>query len=418
MFARFNLKTFAVLLLLAVVGLAACTPAAGPAVPTPVPTSVPAPTQVPPAVVPTEVPPTAAPTAAAPVAKPVTLQVVQNDKLGKFIADGDGRTLYLFTKDSPNTSNCYDKCEQSWPPVVPAGQPTLMDGVSTASISTTVRKDGSTQLTYNGWPLYYFAKDQAAGDVNGQAVGKVWWVVSGEGNPIRPASLVLTQTEKLGNVMADSNGRTLYLYTKDTPNTSNCYAKCEVAWPPLLTIDQPTLGDGVSTALISTTLRKDGSTQLTYNGWPLYYFFKDQAAGDINGQAVGKVWWVVSGEGNPIKPATLMVTQTEKLGKILVDGDGRTLYGFTKDTKDTSSCSDKCEQAWPPLLQTDKPTVGDGVDASLLGTTTRKDGTIQVTYNGMPLYYFFKDQAPGDTNGQKVGDVWFVVTPDGKLIEK
>ena len=418
MFARFNLKTFAVLLLLAVVGLAACTPAAGPAAPTPVPTSVPAPTQVPPAVVPTEVPPTAAPTAAAPVAKPVTLQVVQNDKLGKFIADGDGRTLYLFTKDSPNTSNCYDKCEQSWPPVVPAGQPTLMDGVSTASISTTVRKDGSTQLTYNGWPLYYFAKDQAAGDVNGQAVGKVWWVVSGEGNPIRPASLVLTQTEKLGNVMADSNGRTLYLYTKDTPNTSNCYAKCEVAWPPLLTIDQPTLGDGVSTALISTTLRKDGSTQLTYNGWPLYYFFKDQAAGDINGQAVGKVWWVVSGEGNPIKPATLMVTQTEKLGKILVDGDGRTLYGFTKDTKDTSNCSDKCEQAWPPLLQTDKPTVGDGVDASLLGTTTRKDCTIQVTYNGMPLYYFFKDQAPGDTNGQKVGDVWFVVAPDGKLVEK
>jgi len=422
MFARFNLKTFAVLLLLAVVGLAACTPAANFTAPPPVSTSVPAPTEVPPAPAPTEVPPaaapTAAPTVAAPVAKPVTLQVVQNDKLGKFIADGDGHTLYLLTKDSPNTSNCYDKCAQSWPPLVPAGQPTLMDGVSTASISTTVRKDGSTQLTYNGWPLYYFAKDQAAGDTNGQAVGQVWWVVSGEGNPIKPASLVLTQTEKLGNVMADSNGRTLYLYTKDTPNTSNCYAKCEVAWPPLLTIDQPTLGDGVSTALISTTLRKDGSAQLTYNGWPLYYFFKDQAAGDINGQAVGKVWWVVSGEGNPIKPATLMVTQTEKLGKILVDGDGRTLYGFTKDTKDTSNCSDKCEQAWPPLLQTDKPTVGDGVDASLLGTTTRKDGTIQVTYNGMPLYYFFKDLAPGDTNGQKVGDVWFVVAPDGKLVEK
>ena len=126
---------------------------------------------------------------------------------------------------------------------------------------------------------------------------------------------------------------------------------------------------------------------------------------------------MVSGEGNPIRPAALAITPTEKLGKILVDGDGRTLYMFTKDSKDTTTCYDKCEIAWPPLLQTDKPTVGDGVDASMLGTTTRKDGTIQVTYNGMPLYYYFKDQAPGDTTGQGVGDVWYVVTADGKAMK-
>jgi predicted lipoprotein with Yx(FWY)xxD motif len=419
MFARFNVKTLGVLLLIAIVGLTACSPAATAAVPAAPPPNPPAPTDVPaPApAAPANPPAAAAPTAAAPAAKPVTLQVVQNDKLGKFIADGDGRSLYLFTKDSPNTSNCYDKCEQSWPPLVSEGQPTLRDGISTALISTTVRKNGAVQLTYNGWPLYYFAADQAAGDANGQAVGKVWWVVSGEGNAIKPATVALTQTEKLGKILADNAGRTLYRFTKDTPNTSNCYGKCEQAWPPLLTLDQPTLGDGVSTALISTTLRKDGSKQLTYNSWPLYYFAADHAPGDTNGQAVGKVWWVVSGEGNLIKPATLAVTQTASLGTILVDGAGRTLYGFTNDTKDTSACYDKCEQAWPPLLQTDKPTVVAGVDAALLGTTQRKDGTIQVTYNGMPLYYFFKDQAPGDTNGQKVGGVWFVVGPDGKLMQ-
>jgi predicted lipoprotein with Yx(FWY)xxD motif len=149
----------------------------------------------------------------------------------------------------------------------------------------------------------------------------------------------------------------------------------------------------------------------------VYYYFKDKAPGDVTGQAVGNVWWVVSGEGNAIKPATLAVTDTQKLGKILVDGDGRTLYMFTKDTKDTSNCYDKCEVAWPPLLQTDMPTVGDGVDASLLGTTTRKDGTLQVTYNGMPLYYYIKDQAPGDTTGQGVGGVWYVLSPDGKIIK-
>jgi len=68
--------------------------------------------------------------------------------------------------------------------------------------------------------------------------------------------------------------------------------------------------------LISTTVRKDGSVQLTYNGWPLYYYFKDAAPGDLTGQAVGNVWWVVSGEGNPIKPAALAITDTQTLGKI------------------------------------------------------------------------------------------------------
>ena len=157
--------------------------------------------------------------------------------------------------------------------------------------------------------------------------------MSGEGNPIKPATVALTPTEKLGNILVDDAGMSLYLFTKDTPGVTNCYGKCEIAWPPLLTIGQPTLGDNVSAGAISTTVRKDGSVQVTYNGWPLYYYFKDKAPGDVTGQAVGKVWWVVSGEGNPIKPAALAITPTEKLGKILVDGDGRTLYMFTKDTQ-------------------------------------------------------------------------------------
>lgn len=408
MFNRIYRSKLVVLVLIAAIGLVACAPAATPAPvpPAPVvgqPTSAPA----------------AAPTASAPVSKAVTLQIAQNNTLGQIISDGDGRTLYLLTKDGKNTSNCYDKCEQSWPPVLPAGQPTLKDPISTALISTTVRKDGSVQLTYNGWPLYYYAKDSAPGDTNGQSIGKVWWVVSGEGNPIKPATVVLTPSATLGNILADDTGRTVYLFTKDTTkNTSSCYDKCEQSWPPLLSLGQPTLGDAVSSGLISTTLRKDGTTQVTYNGWPLYYFGGDSATGDTKGQGLGKVWWVVAGEGNPIRPATLAVTQTDKLGKIIVDGAGRTLYVLTKDTANTTTCYDKCEQAWPPLLMLDKPTVGDGVDASLLGSAQRKDGTMQVTLNGMPLYYFAADQAPGDTNGQGIGGVWFVVGPDGKIIGK
>ncbi len=401
--------------------IAACAPAATPAAPPPAPTNPPAPTAVPPTEVPT-LAPTAAPaataTAASSAAKPITLQIASDDKLGKFLTDGNGMALYLFTQDTKNTSGCYDKCESAWPPVIPDGQPTLKDGVNAALISTTLRTDGSKQLTYNGWPLYYYFEDTKAGDVIGQAANNTWWVVSGEGNPIKPASLNLGQNDKLGKFLTDGAGNSLYLFTVDKPGVSNCTGKCETFWPPLLTIGQPTMGDNVSAGAISTTLRKDGSIQVTYNGWPLYYFVKDKAPGDVLGQGVTNNWWVVSSEGNPIKPETIGITTTDKLGKILVDGGGRTLYAFAKDSKDTTTCYDKCEVAWPPVLTLDKAAAGEGVDASLLGTTQRKDGTMQVTYKGMPLYYFLKDQAPGDTGGQGVGSVWYVVAPDGTIVKK
>jgi predicted lipoprotein with Yx(FWY)xxD motif len=71
--------------------------------------------------------------------------------------------------------------------------------------------------------------------------------------------------------------------------------------------------------------------------------------------------------------------------------------------------------AWPPLLTIGKPTLADGTTASLVGSTQRKDGTMQVTYNGMPLYYYFKDHAAGDVTGQGNNNVWYVVTPDGQV---
>ncbi len=93
-----------------------------------------------------------------------------------------------------------------------------------------------------------------------------------------------------------------------------------------------------------------------------------------------------------------------------------TLYLFTKDTPNTSVCYDKCATAWPPLLTTGAPAGGEGVDASMLGTTTRTDGSVQVTYNGWPLYYYVKDKAASDVTGQNVGDVWFVVSAAGDKV--
>ena len=113
---------------------------------------------------------------------------------------------------------------------------------------------------------------------------------------------------------------------------------------------------------------------------------------------------------------TVMVAESD-LGQILVDGEGRTLYMFKPDTDGTSTCYDECEANWPPLMVTGDITVGEGLDASLFTTTERTDGSTQVKAGAWPLYYFANDAAPGDTNGQDVGDVWYVVSPTGEPIE-
>lgn len=104
------------------------------------------------------------------------------------------------------------------------------------------------------------------------------------------------------------------------------------------------------------------------------------------------------------------------LGTILVDSNGRTLYLFEADTGGKSSCNGQCAQVWPPFIAEGKVTAGAGADASKLGTTKRTDGSLQVTYNGLPLYYYVSDSKPGDTTGNNVdqfGAEWYAVTPAG-----
>jgi predicted lipoprotein with Yx(FWY)xxD motif len=115
----------------------------------------------------------------------------------------------------------------------------------------------------------------------------------------------------------------------------------------------------------------------------------------------------------PSGPAAVNVGQNATLGSFLVDSKGMTLYLYTKDAPGTSNCYGSCASYWPPLLTTGAPVAGTGVTASLLGTTTRTDGTTQVTYNGWPLYYYTSDNAAGDTTGENVQGIWFVITPAG-----
>jgi predicted lipoprotein with Yx(FWY)xxD motif len=118
--------------------------------------------------------------------------------------------------------------------------------------------------------------------------------------------------------------------------------------------------------------------------------------------------------------ATKVGVASSRLGRIVVDGKGRTLYLFEKDKNRRSACYGDCATFWPPLLTRGKPVARPGVKRSLLGTTRRANGSEQVTYGGHPLYRFSLDRKPGQTKGeglQNFGAGWEVLSPAGKKIE-
>ncbi|MBT2490725.1 hypothetical protein J7E96_19835 [Streptomyces sp. ISL-96] len=126
-----------------------------------------------------------------------------------------------------------------------------------------------------------------------------------------------------------------------------------------------------------------------------------------------------TGTASPGGAATV-AARSSKLGRILVDGKGRTLYLFEADKSEKSTCSGACAQAWPPLTTSGKPKTAQGVKPDLIGTSPRDDGSTGVTYNGHPLYYYQGDKKPGDTNGQELdqfGAEWYVLNADGNKVE-
>ncbi|MCC7445997.1 MAG: hypothetical protein IT324_01210 [Anaerolineae bacterium] len=328
-----------------------------------------------------------------------TVDVSSSKELGKFLVGPNGMTLYSFTRDPLGESACYDKCAENWPPLlVEAADKITVDEDIPGKVGTTTRKDGKLQVTYNGIPLYYWAKDKQAGDTTGHRVGRVWWVVP-------PATAYTQSVAKLGNILVGPTGMSLYMFTKDTPDTSTCYDQCAQNWPPLTVKSADELVPGINLpGKFGTATRKDGALQVTYNGMPLYYWKDDKAPGDTLGEGVGKVWFTIA-------PETVAVSNNKDLGDFLTTTDGMTLYAFAKDTAGVSNCSGDCAKNWPPFTIGATDRVAAGALKGKLATIKRDDNSLQVTYNGMPLYLFAKDAKPGDATGQNVGNVWAVVKP-------
>lgn len=340
-------------------------------------------------------------------------------------------------------------CTTPWPPLMASGTLVAGPGVDQSGLSVAGPNSGFTpgQVEYFGHPLYTFVKDSASANYNGEDVavfGGVFWLASRNGQPDPGVAQVGTEVSPSGTALSSTmanGGRTLYLLSYDTPGPSpspggpparrnvgpaqtTCLVTtgCAAIWPPLLTTGRPTTGPGVDPRLVGTVRRPDGTTQVTYAGWPVYLYFADQApgaaAGETNGQYLldnhaDGVWLQVAPQGGP-DPGTAMVT-TETDGLLAVSSAAfppapfgnpvATVYTLSTDTTPgTSSCTGTCAKYWPPVLTSTAPDTSSPTfsQASAVGTIQRPDGTFQVTYNGHPLYFFSQDLTSGDSGGASI----------------
>ncbi|WJH34320.1 hypothetical protein N6H14_31400 [Paenibacillus sp. CC-CFT747] len=216
-------------------------------------------------------------------------------------------------------------------------------------------------------------------------------------------SLSFAASPELGSYLADSKGRTLYYFSKDSANLNSCQGKCLENWPVYYS-EKLKVPAGLKKEDFGTLTRADGTKQTTYKGWPLYYYIGDKAPGDTFGEAVNKIWYVVEA------PSFAAIGQKEGIGLYLTDSYGRTLYTFDKDSYEKSACSGTCETNWPVYYEEaiQAPT---GTDQADFTTMTRADGSKQTAYKGAPLYRFSKDGNRGDTLGQNVNNIWHAVDP-------
>jgi predicted lipoprotein with Yx(FWY)xxD motif len=298
------MKRILPVLTLAVVGLvAACTGAGGATT------------------APSKAPATLAP--APSVAPSVTADgpTVSASTAGYFVGP-NGMTLYVFDKDTAGKSNCSGQCLANWPPlpVATASAITVGNGLDAAAFTAITRDDGSMQVAYNGLPLYFFAADSAPGDTKGDGVGGVWHLAMTSSAPASAApsaaasvapsgsaavcrdeynyvvpcasSAPATVAVSEGGYLVGPDGKSLYTFDNDEEGKSNCAGECLVNWPPLTatSADEIAIGEGLDAEDFTTITRDDGTLQVTYYGYPLYFFIGDNAPGDTNGDGVGGVW--------------------------------------------------------------------------------------------------------------------------------
>ncbi|GAB3006184.1 hypothetical protein GCM10027051_01700 [Niabella terrae] len=233
---------------------------------------------------------------------------------GAYLVDKDGRTLYFFANDSATISTCVSGgCKALWPAFFVGITPQTIGNDLDINDFDTISSDGSMQLAYKGRPLYYYAPSvggtntpEAAGDIGGDGFGNNWFVakpdytimltnaqlVGADGKKYDSSLQVITGNSKT-RYLTDGRGITLYAFTNDKLNTSNCTGGCADVWPVYET-EKIAVPSYLDKAKFTVITHPSGKKQLAYNGWPLYYYVQDNMVMGLNkGVSVAYPKWPV-----------------------------------------------------------------------------------------------------------------------------
>lgn len=242
------------------------------------------------------------------------VKLTANSTLGNILVDQDGMSLYYFSKDANGQSACVDGCLDNWP-VFYSATLEIGSGLDQNDFAVITRGDGKPQITYKGWPLYYFVNDNAGGDVNGEGVNNVWFVAKPDYSVMLAAGQLVgadgknyrsdyTEGDETTLYLTDAMGRTLYTFKKDSANTNNFTAadfSNNGVWPIAeITPDKVPTGFNASDF---GQIDVYGKSQLTFKGWPLYYFGQDTQRGETKGVSVPAPGvWPVANASTPAAP--------------------------------------------------------------------------------------------------------------------
>ncbi|MEO9965432.1 MAG: hypothetical protein ABJF11_06580 [Reichenbachiella sp.] len=232
--------------------------------------------------------------------------------LGSVLTDANGVTLYVFANDVAGSSTCLDGCLDSWP-IFYATEAELASGLESDDFGTITHSNGSKQTTYKGWPLYYYApagdgEIEAAGSTAGEAAGNVWYVAKPNytimyanaqlvGSDGKNYTSTYEEGEGATAYFVNAEGRTLYIFVSDSKDVNN-YTASDFSNDGIWPVYTKTIDAVASTIDVADfgTIDVFGETQVTYKGWPLYYYGQDTERGDTKGVSVPSpgVWPIVN----------------------------------------------------------------------------------------------------------------------------
>jgi len=272
-----------------------------------------------------------------------SVRLINDPTLGSVLTNADGFTLYVFAPDADGNSNCLDGCASTWPAFL-ADDLTLDEGLEATDFDTVSRSDGGTQTTYKGWPLYTFANDTAPGEINGDGSGGVWFVAKPDydimivrsqlvGRDVNGVETNLTSSFEEGEeqtfYFTDDRGNTLYRFSNDA-NGVNTFTEEDFSnngmWPIFHTdVEQVVSVLGTSGFAVIDVF---GQPQLTYRGWPLYYFGGDENRGDNFGVGFPQAGiWPIVNQDTHVAPES--EEAPDKVFEVTNNGASSYVFDFT-----------------------------------------------------------------------------------------